>query len=802
MFSIIADASELREHVLLRNGQSVLLRLAQEKDIPALEELLARVSRESLQMRFMAGVSQVPRKFVEALVSDDLRDRACLLAIIGEEPHHTVAGFGNYVALGVRNTAEVAFLVDDDFQGRGVSTLLLERLAGIAAGVGIVAFEAEVLFENQAMINVFRSSGFEARQALEGGSFHVEFPVGGAAALRERGELRERIATANSIARLISPRTVAVVGASRRASNIGGLIFRHILGADFTGAVYPVNHQAESVQGVHAYPSPADLPEPVDVVVVAVPAGRVLEVAEQSLLRGAKGLIVVTAGFAESSEEGAALQRRLLDLVRSHGARLVGPNCLGLLNTDPAVRLNASLAPTMPPTGRVGFFSHSAALGIVILQYAVERGLGFSTFVSAGNRADVSGNDLLQYWEEDPSTDLAMLYLETFGNPRRFSRVARRVSARKPVLCVKSARSRAGRSVAQAHIGAAPVAEQEVETLFRQAGVIRVDTLEELFDVATLLAHQPLPAGNRVAIVGNSGGVVTITADACEAYGLSVTHSGRQRLGTLAGPEPFQAAVRADLEDSDVDALIVIYLCIGDCDPEVVSRAIRRGVVTAERHTGVSKPVLLCLMGAAGTVQVPVAGRSRGNRDAVFPSYRFPESAVRALAHVVEYAEYRRQPPGRLLWYEDTDAGAARAQVEEILSPLRGTAPAKVSGDTARALLDAFGISVDEAAKAPRKLSLAVRSDPDFGPLLVLRRGSARLQRLTPLTSRDLRELTAKMDLPPDGSEAELLGRLSQLVEELPWLTELTGTLIPAEHAAGGRAALEPDVRMVFSREP
>jgi acyl-CoA synthetase (NDP forming) len=403
-----------------------------------------------------------------------------------------------------------------------------------------------------------------------------------------------------------------------------------------------------------------DLPERADLVVVAVPAGKVHDVAEEALHCGTKGLLVVTSGFAESGPEGAAQQKALVDLVRSHGARLIGPNCLGLMNTHSDVSLNASLAPTMAPRGHIGFYSHSAALGLVILNYAAERGLGFSTFVSAGNRADVSGNDLLLFWEEDSATDLALLYLETFGNPRRFARIARRISYRKPILCVKSARSRAGRDVARAHIGAVAQSDTNVEVLFRQAGVIRADTLEEMFDVAVLLANQPLPRGNRVAIVSNSGGVLTICADACEAHGLVISGPGVMDLGPLATVSAYEQAVQDAMGNDEVDAIIAIFACVGECDPKTVGRGIRRGVLRAERITGVSKPALLCLMGAAGAVRFGMEGSSgeTGQRH-VFPSYRFPESAALALSRAVQYASFRSQPGGRLRWFEDADGGAA-----------------------------------------------------------------------------------------------------------------------------------------------
>ncbi len=806
MFRIITDGKEFREHVLLRDGQSVLLRVGSRSDMPAIEAMLARCSPLSLRMRFMGAIAQVSRSFLESLFGDDTRDRACLLAIVGEEPGHRVVGLGNYVALGVRNTAEVGFIVDDEYQGRGISTLLLERIAGLAAGAGFVGFEADILSENQPMINVFHDSGFEARQALDGGAYHVEFPVTGAVAVRERGELRERIATANSVARLLRPKVVAVVGASHTGAGAGSLIFQHILKNNFAGTVYPVNNQAAPVYGVRAYASLAALPEKVDLVVIAVPADQVLPVAEESVRVGAQGLIVITSGFAEAGPEGAASQRRLVEIVRSQGARLVGPNCLGLLNTDPEVRLNASLGPTLPPVGRIGFYSHSAALGIVILQYAVERGLGFSTFLSAGNRADISGNDVLQYWDEDPATDIAMLYLEAFGNPRRFARVARAFSRRKPVLCVKSARSRAGSSAARAHIGARPISDIEVDALFQQAGVIRVDTLDELFDAAVLLAHQPLPQGNRVAIIGNSGGVVTITADACEARGLSVSGPGLVDLGAFAEPEDYRAAVQKALEDPQVDAVIAIFLCVGDCNPTLAGRGIRRGVLSAEGKTGVPKPALLCLMGASGLVDFSVEGRdSVTGKRTVFPSYRFPEAAARALGHAAEYAAYRRQPPGRLLWYEGTNPAAARVCLERSLQGAAADGePYWLHGEKAGEILAEFGIALAERATVPPQaedaVEVNVRTHPDFGPLIALRRATLpSVVRITPLTDQDVRAMLEAAAVPPEGGEPELLGRLSQLVEELPWLVELHGEIAPAP-SAGAPAGLASNVRLAFTR--
>ena len=659
------------------------------------------VSPESLQLRFMGAVSYVARSVIESMCTGDPRDRLSLLAIVGQAADARVVAIGNYVSLGVLGKAEVAFLVHDEYQGRGISTLMLERLAGIAAGNGFIGFEAEVLYENQAMLNVLRDSGFEVCQAYEGSSIHVQFPVEGLASLRERAELRDRIAAANSLVPLLQPRTAAVVGASRDPAAVGSMIFRAILRSNFAGTVYPVNNQAVSVHGVRAYASVGALPERADLVVVAVPAGHVLEVAADALRSGTKGLLVVTSGFAETGPDGAALQKDLLELVRSHGARLIGPNCLGLLNTHPDVSLNASLAPTMAPRGRIGFYSHSAALGLVILEYAAERGLGFSTFVSAGNRADVSGNDVLQYWEEDPSTDVAVLYLETFGNARRFTRVARRIACRKPVLCVKSARSRAGREAARAHIAAAVAhSDPNVDVLFHQAGVIRADTLEEMFDVAALLAHQPLPRGKRVAVVSNSGGVLTICVDACEARGLVTVAPGVVDVGPLATVEAYESAVQKAMELDEVDALIAIYACVGDCDPDVVGRGIRRGVLRAERTTGIAQaraPV------PDGRAAGGAAGGGRRERARVAP--RVPVVPVSRIRRAGALA---RRPVRRV----PRAAGGTRARgTRTSMPPRRGrrsrrwsaTRPGKSPGSRASAPPPSSDCSASGPGPAPTR---------------------------------------------------------------------------------------------------
>lgn len=804
MFAILPDGADYREFVLLKDGRSILLRLAAPEDADRVEQFINSRTRQTLALRFMAGVARVSRKFVEDLCECDPRRWACLLAVEGEEQR--ILGLGNYVGDG-GNLAEVAFLVAEEDQGRGIATLILEKLGGLAAGAGYVGFEAEVLFENQKMVRVFRDSGFETRQALEGGIIHVRFPLNAPEALRERAATRERVAVANSLVPLFRPKTVAVVGASRDPSSLGNALFRNILQGRFKGTLYPVNPRAHAIEGVRAYASLSDLPEAPDLVILAVPASKVLSVARRALDMGSRGLLVLAAGFAETGPEGARRQERLEKLVRSRGARLVGPNCLGLLNTDASIQLNASLATALPPRGRVGFFSHSAALGVVILQYAAERGLGFSTFVSAGNRADVSGNDLLQYWDEDPNTDLALLYLETFGNARRFARLARRMSHRKPILCVKSARSHAGRRMAQAHIGASPQNDAEVEALFQQAGVIRANTLEELFDIALLLAHQPLPKGNRVAIISNSGGVATICADACESSGMQIGGPGVVDLQATATAEQYEKACQQALEHPEVDALIATFACVGNCDPNAVARAIRRAAIQAERRTGLAKPTLLSLMGVSGAVAVGLA--PAGGSARTFPSYRFPESAALALSKAVAYARFRLLPPGRILGYEGTEPMAARMLVEQALQgAAKDAPPLALKGPQARTLLGHFGLPVQtaqspaEGKRTSLRVVISLTVDPDFGPIWRFhRRGGDSILRITPMTDLDIAGVIERLHLPAHRGFSETLGRLTQMVEELPWIHAFSAQVdVPtADPAPAGPLPLLPGHALSFS---
>ncbi len=774
MFRIIPEGLAYKEHVLLKDGKGILFKPATKDDIPLVESFLNRISKESLRMRFMASISEVPQDIINQLCSGDFSQSGCLLAITKEEQNPKVVGLGNYIEMGRGNSAEVAFLIDDSYQGKGISTLLLERLAGLAAANGFVELEAEVLPDNQSMINVFKSSGLQRHRVWSSDTVHIELPVNGAAALWELADLRDRIAVANSLLPLLCPKIVAVVGASRDKSSLGNMIFQNILSANFNGTVYPINPQAVSVNGIKAYASIKELPEKIDLAVIAVKAEKVQQAAENAIKTGAKGLVVVSAGFADAGEEGLNRQKKLVELIRTHGVRLLGPSCLGLINADPEVQLNASLAPKIMPLGGIGFFSHSAALGLVILDYAMEKGLGFTTFVSAGNRADVSGNDLLQFWMEDRNTKIAILYLETFGNPRRFVRIARKMTYKKPILCVKSAHSSAGRRAAEAKSGARTGGKLEVEALFQQTGIILAPTLEDLFDVAAVLANQPLPRGNKVKIIANSTGMATLFADACEMNYLDVNASGVVDLGAFTTADNYEIKVKEALINENVDSLLVGFACVGNCNTEPFAKAIRNGVSAAEEITGIEKPVLLCLMGAVGTISL-VDNSSDKNKKRRFPAFRFPELAVNALSRVTRYVEFKKHPLGKLIWYGDVKADVARQLIQKILREAAEPQKIiKVSKENAVNLLKYFGIfTVEQASRDSKKFIIKVKPDLLFGPILEINdENSLHIVRITPLTDRDIDETMQALHLKKNCGISQILGRLSQMIEEVPWLWE------------------------------
>ncbi|HVZ72887.1 MAG TPA: acetate--CoA ligase family protein [Polyangia bacterium] len=529
-----------------------------------------------------------------------------------------------------------------------------------------------------------------------------------------------------SLDALFRPRSVAVIGASRRRGTIGGELFHNLVARDFAGAIYAVNRKADVVQTERAYASVCDIPDPVDLAVLVVPHDEVLGVVDQCARKGVKALVVIGAGFAETGSAGEALQRDLAERVRAAGMRMVGPNCLGLLSTEPGRELNATFAPAWPPAGNVAVSSQSGALGLAVLDYARALGIGISQFVSVGNRADVSSNDLLEHWEADPRTRVILLYLESFGNPRRFLEIASRVSRSKPIVAVKSGRSTAGSRAAGSHTGALATPDVTVDAILREAGVIRTDTIEELFDVAALLANQSIPAGNRVAIVTNAGGPGIMAADACEAHGLTLPAPGADTVAALAralppeaalrnpidmiasaSPAQFEEAVRRVLADGAFDAVLVLYVPPLVTKPTEVAAAIRRAVQGAE------KPVAVCLLG-----HDDVSEARELLRAARVPVYPFPENAVMALGRAAEHGRWLRRPQGRSLDLWADEAARAREAAAPLLAPAAtATGPRWLDARSVRAVLAAYGIEMpacrvvtteDEAVAAAEELGWPV----------------------------------------------------------------------------------------------
>jgi acyl-CoA synthetase (NDP forming)/GNAT superfamily N-acetyltransferase len=668
--------------VLLRDGRTAHIRPVTPDDKDLLVEFYARVSDQSKYYRFFSPMPVLSEKDVHRFTEVDYIDRvAFVLTLRGR-----MIAIGRYDVV-KPGEAEVAFLVEDAYQGRGIAQLLLEHLAQAARERGVAKFVAEVLPDNSRMIQTFRDAGYKVASGYEDGVISLEFPIEVTDTAIGVLAAREHEAESASIHRFFNPRSVAIIGASRRQETVGQLIVRNLVTGDFTGRVYVVNPNSSAVSGMPAYKSVAEIPDEVDVAIVAVPADAVQEVVLDCAAKGVHGLVVISSGFAETGEEGRRRQRRLVGLSRSYGLRLIGPNALGIINTDPQVSINASLAPIMPPRGRAGFFCQSGALGSAILEKVNNRGLGLTTFVSAGNRADVSGNDLLQYWEEDESTEVVMMYLESIGNPRKFSRIARRVSQRKPIVAVRSGRTTQGVPMGQMvrRIAAPP---QAVDAMFKQAGIIQVDTLEDMFDVAQLLAHQPLPRGRRVAIVGNSDALGLLAADAAAGVGLAVNK--QVALPAEPSPEEFEDALDAAIDDPDVDAVVAVYI-----PPLNVSGDEIANVLAAVGEQS-DKPLVSSFLGAEGVpelLRVPDVAGSTAGRGSV-PSYSSVESAVRALARVVEYAVWLRAPDSP----EEPDPGdrpdvlGARQLVREILT--RRPAGGELDRDQVTRLLAAYGVEL------------------------------------------------------------------------------------------------------------
>ncbi|MDA8346074.1 MAG: GNAT family N-acetyltransferase [Thermaerobacter sp.] len=764
--------------VILRDGRVADLREAvgSEEERAMLKEFFGHASPTAIYFRFFHALREVDDRKIAEMLKSARPDIYALLCVSGDE----LLGISHYIRTD-ESTAEVDFFVDERFHGYGIGTLLLEQMADVAWRSGLRVFEAYALQDNQKMINLLQHSGYSVKQHFTPGDYgtlRMVLPLGETERSRALREAREQMATAASLQPFLHPKTIAVVGASRDPSRLGHLLFRHVLESGFTGTAYPVNPSAHSVGGVRAYPSLAEVPEAIDLALLVVPAVQVQSVVDECIAAKVGGVAILSAGVAAGEEE-----RREQDIaarLRAAGVRLLGPNCFGLLTTDPKSPLNASFAPALPRPGRLAIASQSGALGVAILDYASRIDVGVSSFVSMGDKTDVSGNDLLQYWEDDPSTDLIALYLESFGNPAKFSRIARRISPRKPILVVKSARTRGGAAISE-YPGMEDPRDSTYEGLFQQTGIIRADTIEELFDVAALLVAGPLPKGSRVAVLTNSAGGAVITVDELPRRGLEIVRPPVD-LGFEALPAGYRHALPEVLRDPSVDAVIVLFVPVGLSHGDEVAQSIADAVREVAEVDNIRKPIV------ANFLLTPQGGPAVGWIDAGeqrIPVYPFPERAVRALGKTVRYAEHHRQPRGRI----PDLPGADPLQAREIIRAALQEQPSDLAPERAAEVLAAMGMA---AASAPgpdeARLRVGIAQDPLFGPVLQVKPltpwPSEPHERVVPLTDRDA-EALAHICLRPFGEPVaaaqlalgDALLRLSRLVEEAPEVQEVSALL-------------------------
>ncbi|MGI3227348.1 GNAT family N-acetyltransferase [Streptomyces sp. GTA36] len=818
-----AYPQDLEQPGLVRTGRSTFVRPIRPEDADRLVAFVGGLSRATLAYRSLGPVIRARDDVIRRGAYVDYLNELALVALAGDE----IAGLVRYV----RDTedpdhAEVTFTIRDDDQSEGFGRLLLEHIAAAARARGIRVLKADVLADNTRMINVFLGSGYRVESGPPGQIVHFDIAVDPQAQAVARAERREHTAVRRSLRPLLEPRSVAVIGANRSPLTIGHELVANLLRGGFRGSVFPVNPRAEQVAGARAYPSVRELPEPPDLALIAVRAEAVPEVVRECAAAGVKAVVVVSTGFGETGAAGRTTELELSRFARASGMRLVGPNCMGVVNTTPAARLAATFSPALPTPGRVAMSTQSGPLGLAVLDLARRLRLGFSGFVSVGHAVDVSTNDLLQWWEEDPETSVILLHVETFGNPRRFARIARRVAPRKPIIAVhpghaghaghaqttgqvdsgrRGGSGGRGDSTGAGHADPPGPSDSAVSSLFAQSGVIRTRSLQELFDAALLLAHQPPPPGNRVAVITNAGGPAALTVGACAASGLSVPPLGertREKLRAALGPGAeaanpadltpmataahYRQALDAVLADDGIDAAIVLFMPPLADKPDEVAAAILDAAEAAP-----SKPVVASFLGGAGVADLLHRG------ELVVPTYAFPESAAASLGHAAAYQAWRSTPAGVVPDLPGVDTDRAR-------SLLAGCAPGPVSPRLAAELLDSYGIAVrdTEPGSGPGSLPssglgsgpgsgldafLSVGADPVFGPVVAfgLTGYYADLMadvahRVTPLSDRDAREMVRSLRAAPllDGRVGgpgvdlaaleETVLRISAMVEDLP----------------------------------
>lgn len=720
------NLSQFRREELLRDGYRVLLRPIEKTDVPLWLAFFSRLSVQTKYFRFHNVPKEMNEEDALRYCSVDYNNSFAYVAEIGKGQDRKIIAIARYYRLPNKRSAEVAFAIEDAYQKIGLGTRLIQALADIAREKGISIFEANVLAENMQMMEAFRDYGFHVSSELQDGVYTVTFPIRLTRTVDMKETYRDRVATVASLQPLVNPKAVAIIGAARAPGTLGNLLMRCILQSGYSGIVYPVNPNTEAVLSVKSYPSVLDIPGKVDMAIIAVPAAIVNKVADECGQKGVRGLIVISDGFRERSPEGAVREEELRNITLSYGMRLVGPNCMGIINTDPAIKMNATFSQVYPSVGNVAFLSQSGAMGLTILEHVKNLNVGISTFVSVGNRADVSSNDFLQYWEQDPATKVILLYLESFGNPDQFAKIARRVSAKKPIVAVKSGSTAAGARAASSHTGALATSDVASGILFKNAGIIRVDFVEELFHLATLLSTQPLPKGRRLVIVTNGGGPGIIAADAAARNGLEVPELSADAyakirpimkrdinvgnpIDTTAGAtaHEYEGILRILAADKDVDAVLAIFAPPIVIETKDMEEALRKVAPVFWRY---KKPLLGCFIGQQGL------SAQLGTKGHFIPLYVFPEEAIVSLRRATEYAELHRKPSGKIPVFKDIQKAKARELIDTIMKN-SANRPLWLHTSEIAELLECYGIrqnkiiftdTIEKAKATAKKLGFPV----------------------------------------------------------------------------------------------
>ena len=708
--------------VVLKDGSVIQFRPIKKDDAGEWLNFYHRLSSHSKYLRLHRSPPDMSMEDAIRFCTVDYVNQFAFVAeaIEGHQKH--IVAVGRYSRLpDSPKTAEIAFIILDSLQEKGIGTKFIEWLATVARKNDIDTFEAYVLPENTTMMLVFQGYGFHMKRVLEDNVYHISFPLTRTTEVVKAKDFRASQATLHSLQYILKPHSVAVIGASNRPGTIGQLVFQSMIQSGFNGVVYPINATNDAVMSVKAYRSVLSVPGDIDLAIVAVPAGQVLAVVDECGQKKVKGIIVISDGFREKGEEGAVLERELVDTAFGYGMRIVGPNCMGLINTDPKVKLNATFALTNPAHGNISFISQSGALGLGVLEYAKSMNIGFSSFVSVGNRSDIASTDLLQYWEQDAATRVILLYLESFDNPEIFSRVSHRVSRNKPILAIKGGSTPEGSRASHSHTGAIATSDVVSDALFRQAGIVMVNSIGELFDSAILLANQPAPKGKRVAILTNGGGPGILAADACAHNGLNVPELSVDTLSKIKAAvkrdihignpvdltagvsmEEFEAVLKILAADPGYDAILTIYVPPAGLDISAVENAIGRASPLVRQN---GKPLLSCFVGMSGSKGKMMEGN-------FIPYYLFPEEATSALTNAVKYQELKTRETGVVPEFKDIDREKSRRIIESILtgSPQR---PIWIDSANMNELFKCYGIRFAEtlAAATPETAAeLAVKT--------------------------------------------------------------------------------------------